>query len=535
MYRVISEDTPADPFASLIEAQQVHIDLVERTRAAEARAAETPSDGGPDPTGELAALREEIGAFELRLVATGARLPEGSQRGLAQSLLDFWALRRCDLTTLMARLTSAKGSRGEMPEAAVSKALLPYDPATAEAAAAAAEQAFQALPDDPARDAARSGFLALLQGELLVPDTAAALEPFVAAGVLVRQPADDKGTAFALAHEALPQAWPRLAEWQLEAARIQSELDRLRSSAKAWEATKSVAELPRGEAVNAVVELSKQDDSLKEYVNAAEAQRKRDRAIAFIVVGAVVALAIYGVAATFWRSSAEVVGTQTVVTQEIESDEVIDFASDEEGADTPSGSTGWLWLGSTGVPQVAFEGGTAADPAKLASGMRVRTRANLKIRRSKPDDDGRNVAGARIGQVSDDVIVELRSEPRAVTVRDVQQYWAEVRVIPVVYIQLDATSDAPLAELKQALARAGFQVPREQQLPQIARIDAELPFDVRYYYEQDERTARRVARLVLRWLGNTETREDDTLLPLVDTPLAERVKTGTIEVWLYQP
>ena len=49
-----------------------------------------------------------------------------------------------------------------------------------------------------------------------------------------------------------------------------------------------------------------------------------------------------------------------------------------------------------------------------------------------------------------------------------------------------------------------------------------------------EQAARDVAAMGLRSLGNARARPQDALLPLVGSPLAERVQTGTIEVWFYQ-
>ena len=39
--------------------------------------------------------------------------------------------------------------------------------------------------------------------------------------------------------------------------------------------------------------------------------------------------------------------------------------------------------------------------------------------------------------------------------------------------------------------------------------------------------------MVARWLGTAGPPPKDALIGLVGTPLAERVKTGTIEVWIY--
>lgn len=539
MYRVAFEENQAEPFASPVEGEQAHIKLVERVREIEAAIStvDTPPAGAIE---SLAQLRDDIAVYEARLVASGAHMPEGNRRDLSQSVLDFWALRQSDLAALAARYSPNEQTmvRQELPAA---KLLAPYDEATAVAAAAKAEECYVALPDHSARDAARGAFLSLLQRNApLSPPEIAALEPFAEAGVLSRLPTDVLEPGYDLGHEALPQAWQRLAEWQLQAAKVLSDLERVRSSAQAWTETKSLSELPQGPAVDVVAKLAEHDDSLKEYAAAAYRRRTRARAIAW-AAGVIFAVALIGVSTltvllTSRRPSppGTSIAAEFQATQNEASEEVIVSDQPQSGkSDTAQGSTGWIWLGSTALPQVTLENGTLAGPAGFKGGMKVRTRANLKVRQRGPEDNGENIAGDRIGQVSSDVIVELK-KTTSVTVDGVEQYWAEVRVIPVVYVQRFRAADLRMAELRKALADRGFPALYEQKLDRIVQVDPGLPFDVRYYYEQDKQAASEVAGILLRWLGNERVPVDRTLFPLVDTPIAERVKTGTIEVWLYQ-
>jgi hypothetical protein len=110
-----------------------------------------------------------------------------------------------------------------------------------------------------------------------------------------------------------------------------------------------------------------------------------------------------------------------------------------------------------------------------------------------------------------------------------------VRVIPVVYIQLAESAVRPLDPLRTALSKSGFEVRPEERQPNLRRFETPVPFDVRYYYEQDAKAAAETAAMVARWLGTAGPPPKDSLIPLVGTPLAERVKTGTIEVWIYAP
>jgi hypothetical protein len=221
----------------------------------------------------------------------------------------------------------------------------------------------------------------------------------------------------------------------------------------------------------------------------------------------------------------------TVAKETAEQQLVISAAPEDDGKDTAAGSTGWIWLGSSELPQIVLADGTAVDPASLSQGSKLRTRANLKIRNAMANAE--NIAGERIGQVSGDVVIELQGHVASVTVDGTEQYWGRVRVVPVVYIQLAEGAALPLDDLRAALAKAGFTVQPEQRLPNLGRIETPMPFDVRYYYEQDDEAARKTVAMVARWLGLPQPSDNEGLIPLVGTPLAERVKTGTIEVWIY--
>jgi hypothetical protein len=543
MYRVAIDESQAEPFATPAETEEAHLGLIERMRAAEAMAG-TSAAGDTAPAATLAALRDDITAFEARLVATGARLPDTSnRRALAQSMLDFWALRQSDLSALAMRLAPPEEQAAMRPEPPTAKLLASYDPATATDAATRAELCFVGLPDEAAREAAKRGFLTLLQTDwALGTAETAALEPFAEARVLSRQPADQPGPGFGLVHEELPLSWPRLAEWLAEDDRLRSELDRVRSNAEAWSKSGSTAELPRGESLTEVTELAKQDGTLLPYVQAAEERKRRERTIIYSIIAVIAALAIFSLVSgvslfSLWgkppvAQTATKPGEERKATEKTARDEiVVAGAPQRDGKDTAAGSTGWIWLGSTDIPQIVLADGTPVDPATLTGDTKLRTRANLKIRNAPADAE--NTAGKRIGQVSGDVVIQLQGPVTSVTVNKTTQYWAQVRVIPVVYIQLAESAARPLDPLRAALSKSGFEVRPEERLPNLRRFETPVPFDVRYYYEQDAKAAAETAAMVARWLGTGGPPPKDALIPLVGTPLAERVKTGTIEVWIY--
>lgn len=541
MYRV-ADEFDAEPFATLLEAQGQHVALVERIRAVESG----ESADGPSPE-LLAELMEDIEQFELRLAATGASLPEEGERSLAQSLLDFWALRKADLAAMQARL-SPEGAKARSA-APVGRFLKPYDQSTGETLAARAEETFQSLPDDAARDAAKAGFVSLLRdGAGLAAASEDALRPFVAAGVLVEPSTRTKGSGYVLAHAALKDEWPRLREWQAEAERVQAELERLRNNAKAWEESGSAAELPRGEAVKAAVELSREDDTLRSYVEAAEARAKHERTIMFVVGGAFLAVILWALASTTWLLSEDpdpqasqsptrldTFAKEAIAAEQVRPDELAINTVGADGQDTRSGSEGWLWLGSPDVPQVGTADGALLDPEKIAPGGEVRTLNNLKVREAPPANDGKNIAGERIGQVSGNVAVEIIESPKPVDVNGVKQYWAKVRVVPVVYFQLDTNSNFDLNGISKQLQGRGFAVPEPDRIDGLARSEGGTVVEVRYYYEQDKGAADEVVRAFTRALRESGYKGKVEPRSLVKSSLAERVKTGTIEAWIYAP
>ena len=105
-----------------------------------------------------------------------------------------------------------------------------------------------------------------------------------------------------------------------------------------------------------------------------------------------------------------------------------------------------------------------------------------------------------------------------------------MRLIPQVYVQRDTTSHVDAETLRRALGERGFAVPAAQEIANIARRTGPA-YDVRYYFEQDSEAADKARDIVVETLGLGE----GTVTSFAGTPLAERVKTGTIEVWLFQP
>ena len=551
MIRLSAEKVVAPPFGTLAEAQCEHITLVAQAQAVEERFLNALPGDNREAAVELARLRRQIRAFEWRMAATGARMPDGNQRSFAQSLLDFWALRQADLRALSSKFRPKtwRGSRPIAATPAAGRLLLAYDEATAAEAAAQAEAIYQALPDDAARERAKAAFVTLALEGSGSGELAAALAPFVEGGAVSQQKADPSGTTLTIAHEALPTAWSRLDGWLGEARQKQADLERVLTEAEVWAKSGSTAELPRGAAIERAAQYSTEDQAISDYVRAARKKRTLERIFAIIIS---VAIFVAGGLIVGW-----LFGTRPAPVQQAspppdpaaleakaaqdEQARQIDVALDDNsktGAPDPGlvppatrediGFTGWIWIGYDQNPQITSEDGRKLAIGKIEPGTLVRPRVNLKVRDAPSDDAG--TAGKRQAGVSSGSLMVALTDSMPTKAKGGTQYWLQVRLIPQVYVQLDSTSQLDAEALRRALSAQGFAVPEAQKLPNVARRNGP-GYDVRYYFEQD-RAAAEAARGIA---GETLALGEGTLTSFVGTPLAERVKTGTIEVWLFRP
>lgn len=548
MIRLSAEKVVAPPFRTLAEAQCAHLELVAQAQGLEERFSNALPGDDREAAAEIARLRRQIRAFEWRLAATGTRMPEGNQRSFAQSLLDFWALRQADLRALTSKFRPKtwKGSRPIGATPASGRLLLPYDEATAGEAAGQAETIYQALPDDAAREAAKAAFVTLAREGSAGAEFAAALAPFVEGGVVAPQADNPSAPTLTIAHEALPTAWNRLSGWLSEARQKQADLDRVLTEAEAWAHTGSAAELPRGAAIERAAQYSGEDQSISQYVRAAQKKRMIERVFALaigagiFVLGGIAVKAVLFATATPPPAAAPVdrAGEAAVAAQEEQSNQIDVSLDDTAQANAqeivPSdnreaiGVTGWIWIGYDRNPQIVSDNNRPLAVGKIEPGTLIRPRVNLKVRDAPSDNEG--VAGERQAGVSSGSLMVALSDSMPMKVKGAAQYWLQVRLIPQVYVQLDSTSAVDAEAVRGALSARGFAVPDAQRLSNIARRSGPA-YDVRYYFEQDRAAAESARRIA----GETLDLGEGTLTPLVGTPLAERVKTGTIEIWLFKP
>ncbi len=569
MYRIEIQSTASEPFSGFAEAQDAHIALVteaeglalpERGDAETARAAMTA----------IAQLRRAIRAFEWRLAATGKVIADPQQRSLAQSLLDYWALRHVELRDKAWQLGQADGERRRPPvrRSVSPRTLLPVDENLAATLAEAAEQTYLAFADDAQRAKARQLFLAIANpyGGNQAADSQVAGQ-FTAANVIVASGA--AGGRYTLAHDSLAQQWPRLGEWMVEARQNESRFEAVLASAQSWEEAPVDDALPQGAALEQASEFADRDPVIARYVEAAHAEavrRKRfNRKVlaAGVALFTVVAIALLSGAIALRREPAEV-AEQLVeiekgkveiekhkaedeklklddkVTEEIYAaltapetatkQDVVAVSTEEavpELCTAARDAEGYLWIGSPGNSQVFDQKGKPIEPNRIKPGMALGLRAWFNLRESMPVDDGQNIAGAVKGTASARSSVIALGPAQTVAGAKTAQYWVSVSLPSSVYIQIPSSADSGIQSLVDRLRQERLQVPAVQRLDMPPGLN-----EVRYYYEQDAGRARQVACLANRELRTAGSNRIE-IRSLANTSLAAKVSNGTIELWVF--
>jgi hypothetical protein len=133
MKRELSTELGGEPFASLPALQEEHFRLADRADEVEAAESQGQSAAADGLREQVMALRDEVAHFEQRAAATGTVLDEPRDREFAQSLLDYWCVRRGSIEHLAALLPEAGGPDSEArsppapPRPMTAFALAPFD------------------------------------------------------------------------------------------------------------------------------------------------------------------------------------------------------------------------------------------------------------------------------------------------------------------------------------------------------------------------------------------------------------------------
>ncbi|MGH6786648.1 MAG: hypothetical protein ACREBO_07440 [Novosphingobium sp.] len=539
MYRIETHNTASAPFSGLAEAQEAHIALVgqvdaltlpDKVRDAAAREAMV----------EIAKVRRAIRSFEWRLSATGAVIADPQQRSLAQSLLDYWALRHVELRDRAGHFGQSIADRPRpFTRRPVSpRTLLPVDQGLATSLAETAETTYLALTDDDAREKARQLFLAIANPYsslwAIDPDIAAR---FAAAGVIV--PASGaSGTRYALAHDSVAQEWRRLETWMTASREEEHQYKLVRENALNWKATGLDDALPQGEALSQARNFAARDAAVAEFVAGAEdAERRRKRYARSWITGggAVIALLLTILLVDYIR------GHQQQDTQQGDTVKSSDTPSELKAAQAvrppvrnavcpaKADASGWMWIGSPGNSQVFKDDGKVIEPDAVARDTALLTRAWINLRAGVPTNDERGYSknAAAVGTVSARSVALVIDEPWIHKTDEGLQYWVNVRLPSSVYLQVPNPAEPTIARLATALSAAGLVTPPVQRLDMPPGLN-----EVRYYYDQDKGRAEQVACLANQVLDPVEQNRV-VVRSLANTSLAAKVSNGTIELWVF--
>lgn len=447
----------------------------------------------------------------------GADIEIAVERDEAQGIIDYWASAIASLPgqTYPELLTVAEyqGARAQVAAKSVREV---YDGLTPPSTKLLARKVLESLL------VARSGTIErgrprdreTLRTNAGAPDPAVfdeVLKQLVETGAIVHRPGENRDDdRFEAADARIADAWPDLAEWLEESAVWTGERNRLMELAQKWDAAKRVPArlLLTTQAVRAALTFRGEDDLLDDYIRASERARTSARrimslvgAVAIVLLSAACLLLVWQyrvlkgdkidvdlklAAATKRLESAErkdseatqILATANedamVVSSNTEFAAQVAQASNVEAAyaQTDSGDpvsalpevVGAMWLGSDEAPQVSTLGGQRIDSFKAAeAGTRFRARAPIYLRQDMPDPAGEYVSPPKKAIIPAGGQIVLLGAPRAYARKAGVQYWAQVRIVPQVYVQFNAnTSKREVDRLRQELVKIGFEAPPAQ-------------------------------------------------------------------------
>lgn len=332
------------------------------------------------------------------------------------------------------------------------------------------------------------------------------LADFEASGAIVRLAGDTaENDRFEVADVTVAERWPELRGWLDSVAVHAAERSRLVLQAEAWEkGGRSTALLLPGPALATIDRHLGQSSVVDAYIRASK-QRRRAVILAGAGVLSVAALALVGgsVAALFaGRLATEVGEDRTLQAQQnapLPSDTLGNIAppaGDNLVAGAPSAApnapldqtlNGAAWLGSlNGGQQVILPaGGVPRSFADAKEGTRYRVRGNLYLRTIKPDLEGAYISKPSKAVIPSGNMIELRGPPTVYERPSGQQYWADVRVVPQVYVQYVNADRARVDELRVRLAAAGFDVPPAEEIASARGLG-----EIRYFLDGNLEIAR---------------------------------------------
>lgn len=468
-------------------------------------------------------------ARELRQVAVdaGGSIEAPAERDEGQGIVDYWA-------------SAIAGLPGETYPDLLE--LAPYVPTQAEQAGRSLREAYEALAPAEAQRLARSILEDLLvlgengverdrplsrralqrsastdDGELFDR----VLDQLVETGAIVCRPSDKRDDdCFEVVDGRVAEAWPALTTWLERSRNYNSELARLMEAAQRWSAEGERADLLilSGSAVDQAAEYKGKDELLDRYIETSRRARVRGRRLVQLL--SFVALIVLGVALYYYVDLAkqmEVAAEKALADRDAARKELAaatqankeaqanaDAAASPDALDqseleeivqgvlpsvNPANGvldgipalTGAMWLGSDKTPQVSeANGGQVRSFAQARTGTRYRAKVDIFLREAMPVSDANYASPKDKAVIPAGAQIVLLGTPRAYKRSLGLQYWANVRIVPQVYVQYSNASTGEIDQVRERLARAGFEVPPAELIR-----DYRGSAQVRYFKPQD--------------------------------------------------
>jgi hypothetical protein len=423
----------------------------------------------------------------------------------------------------------------------------------AEALGRTAEKVYENLRTEQAHAAARDIFLALV-----VPAVGAefvrrrvrrgtlhdlrdstqidrVLDAFVAAGLIRKTVVEAGDDRFDVMHEALLRNWPRLIGWLDEVREKDSKKLLVLNRARIWdESGREPDHLAVGAALEETAEFAAADPLILSYVEASRARaqvlHKKSRRRKIVIAAAILVLAGAGIISNLlghhWSQQA--LSNLTEV-QELALNQIVAQAEDPQTGlpDAPlirvlrgPGSSGLIRIG---LAQQSFlrsaEGQDVVAPTDVHRDGFYRLRIDVPLVEVASSGDNQVRVRAN-GNASAGALVVARGTASSTDRPSGRQYWLPVRVVPRVFVQFSGGTREQVTEILRRLRERGFDVPAAQQVDAVPE-----GAEVRYYYNQDEASARYLVMVLNSQLPTRPTRR---LIKSGGT----RANQGSLEVWL---
>ncbi len=472
----------SEPLPTIGRVRETHLDLMRNWR-------DLDSD---------AARAAEAEALRANVAKAGRGINDPKERFEAQGILDYWA-----------------SSIASLPDRALPSfiELDPYEGEAAKNVGRNAAEIYAELESEEDRRIARALFEELMErgerGYVKRPaplratlrshiggkDFDKVVDAYIDGGAIVRLPGTTPGEErLEVSDVQLSEEWPELRDWLDSLANYAAFRDFLVKSADEWKR----AGYPRSRLISDPAQLAQLDryrdetELVDDFISKSRSAYRWGwwrnliaagfclAIIATLVAIAVVARQQASEAANSASADAAVGLGNSVGPQTIGKGDLTPANSTAPASSGPLAIVGALWLGSDAAPQVVTPTGGAPSLASAAAGSSFRLRTNIFLRQAWPESTDNYTSPPSISVVPAGSLVYLTSDPKGYDRPSGRQYWAQVRVVPRVYVQYAGFDPGAIQALRKRLATAGFDVPPAQNIPTASTLR-----EIRYFDQAD--------------------------------------------------